>query len=58
MTWKQINTSREIRMWIGTIAAATFTVASIPSLRDKVETTYNRAKLKVQELIQKRKGES
>ena len=58
MTRRQIDASREVRLWIGTICGVVFTVASIPELREKVVQRYKWRRDKIKELIAKRKGES
>lgn len=58
MTRRQIDVSREVRLWIGTICGVVFTVASIPELREKVVQRYKWRRDKINELIAKRKGES
>lgn len=52
MTYKQIETSREIRLWITqvivpTIAVTTAVVATVPELREAVTTKFNNVKDKV-----------
>ena len=54
MTRKQIDASREARLWIGTICGIVFTVASIPELRDKVERRFTATRDKVKNLFNKR----
>lgn len=49
MTYKQIETSREIRLWIGQIIVPTVTaVATVmymnPELRNKAKTTFENVK--------------
>jgi hypothetical protein len=49
MTWKQIEISREIRLWITQIAvpvvaAATAVVVAVPEVREKVATKFEEAK--------------
>lgn len=56
MTRKQIDASREARLWIGTICGIVFTVASIPELRDKVERRFTTTRDKVKDLF--KRGES
>lgn len=58
MTRKTIDASREVRLWIGTIAGVIFAVGSIPELREKVIQRYEWRRDKIKELIAKRKGES
>lgn len=52
MTYKQIETSREIRLWIrDIIVPAATAVATIvyfnPELRNKAKTTFEEAKVKI-----------
>ena len=48
MTWKQIETSREIRLWIGQIIVPTITFAgvamSIPEVREAVSSKVRKMK--------------
>lgn len=48
MTWKQIETSREIRLWIGQIVVPTITLAgmamSIPEVREAVGSKARKMK--------------
>lgn len=52
MTYKQIETSREIRLWIGQIIVPTVTaVATVmylnPELRTKAKTTFENVKANI-----------
>jgi hypothetical protein len=52
MTYKQIEASREIRLWITqvivpAIAVSTAVVATVPELREAVTTKFNEVKGKV-----------
>ena len=52
MTYKQIETSREVRLWITqvivpTIAVATAVVATVPELREAATTKFNEVKDKI-----------
>ena len=44
MTWQQIETSREIRLWVGQIIVPTITLAgmamSIPEVREAVSSSF------------------
>ena len=48
MTWQQIETSREIRLWIGQIIVPTITLAgmamSIPEVREAVGSKARKMK--------------
>lgn len=48
MTWKQIETSREIRLWVGQIIVPTITLAgmamSIPEVREAVGSKTRKMK--------------
>lgn len=48
MTWKQIETSREIRLWVGQIIVPTITLAgmtmSIPEVREAVGSKVRKMK--------------
>lgn len=48
MTWKQIETSREIRLWIGQIVVPAITLAgmamSIPEVREAVGSKARKMK--------------
>lgn len=54
MTRKQIDASREVRLWIGTLCGIVFTVASIPGLRDKAEEKIIATRDKVRDLFNKK----
>lgn len=51
MTYKQIEASREVRLWIGQVivpaAAAALTVASIPQVREFAKETIGNVKAKI-----------
>lgn len=52
MTYRQIETSREVRLWITqvivpTLAMATATVAMVPELREAAVTKFNEVKNKI-----------
>ena len=48
MTWQQIETSREIRLWVGQIIVPTITLAgmamSIPEVREAVSSKARKMK--------------
>ena len=48
MTWQQIETSREIRLWVGQIIVPTITLAgmamSIPEVREAVRSKARKMK--------------
>lgn len=48
MTWQQIETSREIRLWVGQIIVPTITLAgmamSIPEVREAVGSKTRKVK--------------
>lgn len=48
MTWKQIETSREARLWIGQIvipaATVMVTALAVPEVRDAAKTRVQRVK--------------
>ena len=48
MTYKQIEASREMRLWIGQVivpaAAAAIAIASNPNTRDYISKKYNNVK--------------
>lgn len=48
MTWQQIETSREIRLWVGQIIVPTITLAgmamSIPEVRESVSSKARKMK--------------
>lgn len=51
MTYKQIEASREVRLWIGQVivpaVATALTVASIPQVRQFTKETINNIKAKI-----------
>lgn len=52
MTYKQIETSREIRLWITQVivpalAVTTAVVTMVPELREAAATKFNKAKNKI-----------
>ena len=58
MTYKQIEASREMRLWIGQVivpaAAAAIAIASNPNTRDYISKKYNNAKSRIQKKFEKR----
>ena len=52
MTYKQIEASREMRLWIGQVivpaAAAVVAIASNPNARNYVSEKYNNVKSRIQ----------
>ena len=48
MTWKQIETSREMRLWIGQVIVPVIgfgaMITSNPEARQAVKTTFDKAK--------------
>ena len=57
MTYKQIEASREMRLWIGQVivpaAAAAIAIASNPNTRDYVSKKYNDVKSRIQKKFEK-----
>lgn len=57
MTYKQIETAREVRLWIGQIVVpvvlGTVTAMSIPEVRHAVIGKVNNIKLSIQNKIKK-----
>lgn len=60
MNYRQIETSREIRLWIGQIivpaASVTLAVLSIPEVRQKIGRKATNIKESVQNKIRRRKS--
>ena len=58
MTYKQIEASREMRLWIGQVivpaAAAAVVIASNPNTRDYIIKKYNNVKSRIQKKFEKR----
>ena len=58
MTYKQIEASREMRLWIGQVivpaAAAAIAIASNPNTRDYISKKYNNVKSRIQKKFKKR----
>lgn len=58
MTYKQIEASREMRLWIGQVivpaAAAAIAIASNPNTRDYISKKYNNVKSRIQKKFDKR----
>ena len=58
MTYKQIEASREMRLWIGQVivpaAAAAVAIASNPQTRNYVSKKYNNVKSRIQKKFEKR----
>lgn len=58
MTYKQIEASREMRLWIGQVivpaAAAAVAIASNPQTRNYVSEKYNNVKSRIQKKFEKR----
>lgn len=58
MTYKQIEASREMRLWIGQVivpaAVAAVTIASNPQTRNYVSKKYNNVKSRIQKKFDKR----
>mgnify|MGYP003397768549 FL=1 len=58
MTYKQIEASREMRLWIGQVivpaAAAAVAIASNPNTRDYISKKYNNVKSRIQKKFEKR----
>ena len=57
MTYKQIEASREMRLWIGQVivpaAVAAVTMASNPQTRNYVSKKYNNLKSRIQQKFKK-----
>lgn len=58
MTYKQIEASREARLWITqvivpTLAMATATVMAVPEFREAAVTKFNEAKIKIKNTFNK-----
>lgn len=57
MTYKQIEASREMRLWIGQVivpaAAAAIAIASNPQTRNYVSKKYNNVKSRIQKKFEK-----
>lgn len=58
MTYKQIEASREMRLWIGQVivpaAVAAVAIASNPNTRDYISKKYNNIKSRIQKKFEKR----
>ena len=58
MTYKQIEASREMRLWIGQVivpaAVAVVTIASNPQTRNYVSKKYNDVKSRIQKKFEKK----
>lgn len=61
MTYKQIEASREMRLWIGQVivptAAAAIAIASNPNTRDYINKKYNNVKSRMMSLYYQKKFE-
>lgn len=57
MTYKQIEASREMRLWIGQVivpaAVAVVAIASNPQTRNYVSKKYNNVKSRIQKKFEK-----
>ena len=57
MTYKQIEASREMRLWIGQVivpaAVAAVTIASDPQARNYISEKYNNVKSRIQKKFKK-----
>lgn len=57
MTYKQIEASREMRLWIGQVivpaAAAAIAIASNPQTRNYVSEKYNNLKSRIKKKFEK-----
>lgn len=60
MTYKQIEASRELRLWIGQVIVPIITVGiaiySNPEARQAVSNTVHKIKLRIDERMNARKG--
>ena len=58
MTYKQIEASREMRLWIGQVivpaAAAVIAIASNPNTRDYISKKYNNVKSRIQKKFEEK----
>ena len=58
MTYKQIEASREMRLWIGQVivpaVAAAITIASNPQTRNYVSEKYNNVKSRIQKKFEEK----
>ena len=58
MTYKQIEASREMRLWIGQVivpaAAAAVAIASNPQTRNYISKKYNNVKSRIRKKFEKR----
>ena len=58
MTYKQIEASREMRLWIGQVivpaAVAAVAIASNPNTRDYISKKYNNVKSRIKKKFEKR----
>ena len=58
MTYKQIEASREMRLWIGQVivpaAVAAVAIASNPNTRDYISKKYNNVKSRIQKKFERR----
>ena len=58
MTYKQIEASREMRLWIGQVivpaAAAAIAIASNPNTRGYISKKYNNVKSRIKKKFEKR----
>ena len=58
MTYKQIEASREMRLWIGQVivpaAAAAIASASNPNTRDYISKKYNNVKSRIQKKFEEK----
>lgn len=61
MTYKQIEASREMRLWIGQVivpaAVAVVAIASNPQTRNYVSKKYNNVKSRIRSLYYQKKFE-
>lgn len=60
MTWKRIETMREVRLWIGQIVVPAITLVAasmaIPEVREAVATKANQIKENINNKIKKDQG--
>ena len=58
MTYKQIEASREMRLWIGQVivpaAVAAVAIASNPNTRDYISKKYNNVKSRIQKKFEEK----
>ena len=53
MTYKQIEASRELRLWLGQVVIPVMAIAAIPEVRQTLADKTNKVKKSIQNKIKK-----